>query len=107
FADLAGSGLCGLLFLGAMYLFGPDDLIVVPLLLWLAGSVLWFTAQQGRRAMALAVAGAVLAIGGHFALPSWLHISKLAVSDYKGVAYARKFPDSRRVFARATPFGYL
>jgi len=34
-------------------------------------------------------------------------VPKLAVSDYKGVAYARKFPDSVRVYARASPFGYL
>ena len=43
----------------------------------------------------------------HFALPPLLDIPKLAVSDYKGVAYARKFPDSQRVYERASPFGYL
>ena len=37
FADLAGSGLCGLLFLLAMYVLQPEDLIVAPLLLWLGG----------------------------------------------------------------------
>ena len=31
----------------------------------------------------------------------------LAVSDYKGVSYARKFPDNERVYERASPFGYL
>jgi hypothetical protein len=31
----------------------------------------------------------------------------LAVSDFKGVSYARKFPDSERVLERASPFGYL
>ena len=36
-----------------------------------------------------------------------LGIPKLAVSDYKGVSYARKFPDSQRVYERASPFGYL
>ena len=34
-------------------------------------------------------------------------IPNLAVSDYKGVSYARKFPDSERVYERASPFGYL
>ena len=36
-----------------------------------------------------------------------LGIPKLAVSDYKGVSYARKFPDAQRIYERASPFGYL
>src|SRR6266436_4304714 len=40
FADLSGAGLCGLAFLVAMYLSPPENLIVVPLVLWLVGSVL-------------------------------------------------------------------
>ena len=39
--------------------------------------------------------------------PSVLGIPKLAVSDYKGVSYARKFPDNQRTYERASPFGYL
>ena len=27
--------------------------------------------------------------------------------DYKGVSYARKFPDNQRTYERASPFGYL
>src|SRR5439155_27219405 len=46
FADLTGSGLCGLLFLGAMYLVTPANLLVVPLVLWFAGSVLWCVAVE-------------------------------------------------------------
>jgi hypothetical protein len=107
FADLAGSGLCGLTLLGAMYLFAPDDLITVPLLLWLAGGLLWFAALRHRRRAMLLLVAAAVSIGVHYGAPPWLHVPKLSVSDYKGVAYARKFPDSRRVYARATPFGYL
>ena len=40
-------------------------------------------------------------------LPPLLDIPKLAVSDYKGVSYARKFPDSQRVYESVSPFGYL
>ena len=57
FADLAGSGLSGLLFLLAMYLFTPENLIVVPLALWAVGSLLWFAAVSDKRGM-LALAGA-------------------------------------------------
>ena len=107
FADLSGSGLCGLAFLVAMYVTVPDNLIVVPLLLWLAGSVLWFVALADRRNMLWVSAVAAASIAAHFVLPPLLDIPKLAVSDYKGVSYARKFPDSQRVYESTSPFGYL
>jgi hypothetical protein len=52
FADLTGSGLCGLLILGAMSVIAPQGLLVVPLLLWLAGGALWFLATGHVRAIA-------------------------------------------------------
>jgi predicted membrane-bound spermidine synthase len=107
FADLTGAGLCGLAFLLAMYVIVPDNLIVVPLVLWLLGSAFWLIAT-GRPGHVVALAAlSAVTIAAHFALPSWLNVSKLAVSDYKGVAYARKFPDSQRVYESASPFGYL
>jgi Spermidine synthase len=90
-----------------MYLSTPENLIVVPLILWFLGGMLWFTALANRRGALLLLAVAVASVACHFALPPLLDIPKLAVSDYKGVAYARKFPDSQRVYERASPFGYL
>ncbi|MDP3158404.1 MAG: hypothetical protein Q8N31_00185, partial [Reyranella sp.] len=107
FADLVGSGLCGLSVLLAMYFFKPDDLIMAPLLLWLAGGILWFVAMSDRRGIAVIVGVAVLSAVVHYAAPPLLGIPKLAVSDYKGVSYARKFPDAVRTYERASPFGYL
>jgi hypothetical protein len=107
FADLSGAGLCGLAFLVAMYLLAPENLIVVPLILWFLGSVLWFSGLADRRGVLWLSAIGTATIAAHFALPPLLDVPKLAVSDYKGVAYARKFPDSQRVYARASPFGYL
>ncbi len=107
FADLVGSGLCGLSVLLAMYFFKPDDLIMAPLLLWLAGGVLWFVAMSDRRGIVVIVGVAVLSAVVHYAAPPLLGIPKLAVSDYKGVSYARKFPDAVRTYERASPFGYL
>src|SRR5262249_26139785 len=52
FADLSGAGLCGLAVLLAMYLSPPENLILVPLILWFAGSLLWFAALANRRGMA-------------------------------------------------------
>src|SRR5216683_2424505 len=107
FADLVGSGLCGLSVLLAMYFYRPDDLIMAPLLLWLAGGVLWFTAIGDRRGIMAIVGVAVLTAAVHYVVPPALGVPKLAVSDYKGVAYARKFPDAQRIYERGSPFGYL
>ena len=80
---------------------------MAPLLLWLAGGVLWFVALGDRRGIAAIVGVAVLAAAVHYVAPPVLGIPKLAVSDYKGVSYARKFPDNQRIYERASPFGYL
>src|SRR5205814_7915823 len=87
--------------------FTPEDIIMAPLLLWLLGGALWFVALGDRRGVLAIIAVAVLAALVHYVAPPVLGIPKLAVSDYKGVAYARKFPDNQRVFERATPFGYM
>ena len=36
-----------------------------------------------------------------------LGLKTLAVNDYKGVSYARKFPDANKVYESASPFGFL
>jgi spermidine synthase len=107
FADLVGSGLCGLTVLLAMYVFKPDDIVMAPLILWFIGAVLWFVALSDRRGIIVVTGVAVLSAVAHYALPPALGIPKLAVSDYKGVSYARKFPDNKRTYERASPFGYM
>ena len=107
FADLTGSGLCGLLFLLALYLYQPENLIVAPLILAFAGSACWFLALDQPRALVAGVLITCLAFAGHYYAAPAFGLKRLAVSDYKGVSYARKFPDSQRVFERTTPFGYL
>jgi hypothetical protein len=107
FADLLGSGTCGLIVLVAMYFFPPQHLILAPLIVWLAAAACWFSAVEGRRALAALLGVAILTFGAHLWLAPALGLSRLAVSDYKGVAYARKFPDARRVYATNSPFGYL
>src|SRR5215475_7043212 len=48
FADLAGAGLCGLVFLLAMYVFTPANLIAAPLGLWFAACQAWAFGPGGR-----------------------------------------------------------
>ncbi|HQQ62056.1 MAG TPA: hypothetical protein PLF22_00635 [Pseudomonadales bacterium] len=107
FADLAGSGFCGLLFLGTLFFLRPENLVVMPIILAAAGSLLWFVGLRDFRTGLVAVVLSLMAVAAHFVLPEQLHIARLAVSDYKGVSYARKFPDNQRVYERASPFGYM
>ena len=107
FADLAGAGLCGMVFLLAMYVVTPANLIAAPLGLWFAACLAWSFGPGGRGALVPFLVAGVLAFAGHFALPQALGLKTLAVNDYKGVAYARKFPDAKKVYESASPFGFL
>ena len=69
FADLTGSGLCGLLLLGAMYFLAPEILLLVPLALWCAGSVSWLMAIGVRRSIPGVMAVALASGVAHLAAP--------------------------------------
>lgn len=107
FADLAGSGLCGLALLGAMYVIAPESLIVVPLALWFLGGLCWNAALPSRRFLAGLAAAGIASLAVQLGAPGLLGIPNLATSDYKGVAYARKFPDAKRVYGATSPFGLV
>src|SRR5579863_2924749 len=68
FADLAGSGLSGLVFLGAMYLLSPVNLIAAPLALWLAACLAWTFLPGAKPARVIFALAGVLAFSGHFVL---------------------------------------
>jgi hypothetical protein len=103
FADLSGSGIAGLLILAAMYVFPPESLIAVPLLLSALGGALWLAATDAWRSAWALVALAALSLAGYAALPGLLGVPQIAVSQYKGVAYARNFPDAQRVYRSISP----
>ncbi|MEZ5666034.1 MAG: hypothetical protein R3F55_01085 [Alphaproteobacteria bacterium] len=123
FADLAGAGLAGLLILGGMFVFPPADLILIPLLVWLAGGLCWLSWIGSRAGLAVLVAAGLLTAGLHAVppragdivdalglramLPGVENLPGIAVSDYKGVSYARRFPDAERVHSSISPFGDL
>ena len=106
FADLAGSGLSGLAMLAAMYVLVPADLILAPLALWSLGGLLWLRAMGSKLQMAVFVCAAALAFATQVSAPM-LGLTTLAVSDYKGISYARKFPDNALVYKSISPFGDL
>jgi spermidine synthase len=107
FADLAGAGLCGLVVLLAMYVFTPANLIAAPLALWFVACLAWAFGPGGRGSLVPFVAAGALAFAGYFVAPQVFGLKTLAVNDYKGVAYARKFPDAKKVYESASPFGFL
>ena len=107
FADLAGAGLCGLIFLLAMYVFVPANLIAAPLALWLLSCIAWAFGPGGLKALVPYLVAGLVAFGGHFVVAPAFGLKTLAVNDYKGVSYARKFPDAKKVYESASPFGYL
>jgi spermidine synthase len=107
FADLTGSGIAGLVILAAMYVVPPEQLIAVPLLLWTVAAIAWF---GGRKSTAMSVVALLLGVGSTAAylwLPGVLGVPDIAVSQYKGVAYARNFPDASRIYRSISPFGDL
>ncbi len=107
FADMAGAGLAGLAVLGAMYFVPPEDLILVPVALSALGCIFWFGGLGRLPGLIGAVAVALVAVAMHLYLPGLAGIPSLAVSEYKGVAYARHFPDARRIYRSVSPFGDL
>jgi hypothetical protein len=101
FANMSGSGLGGLALLLAMYLLLPDRLMLVPLAMWLIAAGVWFSATRQRTAtIALAAVGAASA-AAVFAF------TQISISPYKGVSYARAFPDSELVYRDAEPLGLV
>jgi hypothetical protein len=100
-SDMTGSGLAGLACLGAMYFLAPDRLLLAPLLLWCAGSAVWMASAGDRKGLGALVVSALLAFSLLFSLP------QIEVSPYKGVSYARKFPDAERIYEAAGAHGYL
>lgn len=101
FANMTGSGLGGLALFASMYTFLPEHLFLIPIVLWLMGAVFWFVSQRQARLIPLLAVSAALAL-----LMGW-QFSQITISPYKGVSYARNFPDAKRVYEAASPFGYL
>ncbi|MDP2644563.1 MAG: hypothetical protein Q8P24_06460 [Desulfobacterales bacterium] len=101
FANMSGSGLGGAALFACMYWLLPDRLFLVPLAVWVAGALLWFRSRKGKRPLVLLAAGTALALVMGFGRP------QINVSEFKGVSYARNFPDAEKVYQKASPFGFI
>ena len=101
FADLFGAGLAGLLFLAAMALVPPERLLLVPLALWVLACLAWSRAS-GHRPVALAAL--VLGLAAGIVVTT---TQTIATSSYKGISYARAFPDAKQLYRDWGPQGDL
>ncbi|MBF0339825.1 MAG: hypothetical protein HQL95_02530 [Magnetococcales bacterium] len=100
-SDMIGSGITGITCLVLMLVIPPEYLLLLPLLMWWGSALLWFAMSQDRRAVGMVSVSALVAVGLLFALP------QISVSPYKGVSYAAKFPDSKRVYHAYGAHGLL
>lgn len=107
FADLTGSGASGLVVLAAMYVFAPENLLVIPLLLWAFSAIFWVSRSASLRMMLMVAAVALLSLIGYAYLPLLIAVPRIATTQYKGVSYARNFPDAQRIYRSISPFGDL
>ena len=73
----------------------------MPLGLWFLSGLSWFRMQRDRGGLVLLLLAGALGILLNFALP------QIESSPYKGVSYARHFPDAERIYEAASPFGDL
>ena len=107
FADLVGSGVSGFVILMAMYLLPPEQLIAVPLTLWMLSAILWFGLSGHVFGSLVSSVLGIACVGAYLWLPGLTGIPDIATSQYKGVAYARNFPDGHRIYRSISPFGDL
>ncbi|MBF0127033.1 MAG: hypothetical protein HQM02_07465, partial [Magnetococcales bacterium] len=100
-ADMIGSGAAAMACLALMLWIAPEYLLLLPLVLWWGGALCWFVANDDRRSPWLLTLSAACAVAMLVLLP------QIHVSPYKGVSYAAKFPDARRVYHAAGAHGLL
>ena len=101
FADLLGSGLCSMLFLMGLYVVPPEQILLIPLTLWAGAAFVWFAAARSKIGVIATAIGALAAAWICFSVP------QITVNEFKGVSYARKFPDTKQIYAGYGAFGYV
>ncbi len=109
FWNMLGSGLGGLLILGLMFALPPESLIyplvalgAVPALLccvWWSPVESRFRVRSQEAILYLVLTGLCFLLLGRY--------GALAVSDFKPISYARKYPDVAEVYSASSPRGQM
>lgn len=106
-ADLAGSGVAGIVMLGALYILAPENVLLVSIAWWAAGLIAWLSGLGAKHVTLAAVALASLTAAAYVFLPTLTNTPAIAVTQYKGISYARNFPDAKRIYHGISPYGDL
>lgn len=101
FANMAGSGFGGILLFAAMYVIFPAALHWIPLFLWATGGTLYLFDRKMNKSLGLLLIAMVFAGIMASTFP------QLIVSPFKGISYAKNFPDAKLVARKASPFGTM
>jgi len=109
FWNMAGSGVGGLVILLCMYLFPPDRLVLPLIVLGFLTSLLCMVRYSGTerrlwmdpRHLALSV-GVLLLSGAGLLLAG-----DIRVSEFKGISYARRYPDAGLDYHHYSPAGEI
>ena len=109
FWNMTGSGLGGIIILGCMYLF-PTDYIVLPLILisFLTVLLCYLRYDSEKRQVWIDPKDLVV-ISALFLISVGLILTmgKVKVSEFKGISYARKFPDTHLDYRSYGPEGEM
>lgn len=106
-ADLTGSGIAGIAILGGLYVLAPEKVLLVALAWWAVGAITWFISLNAPRAASAALALGIFSAVCYWFLPALTNTAAIAVTQYKGISYARNFPDAERIYRDFSPFGDL
>ncbi len=109
FWNMTGSGLGGFFILGCMYLFPPDTLVLPLIVISFLTTLFCLVRYSSRDArlwiepkqLVFALAALIVSVG------LILGAGKIKVSEFKGVSYARKFPDSTLDYNSYSPMGEM
>ncbi len=109
FWNMTGSGLGGFFILGCMYLFPPDTLVLPLVVISFLTTLFCYVRYSSRESrlwiepkhFIFTLAALIVSVG------LILGAGKIKVSEFKGVSYARKFPDSSLDYNSYSPMGEM
>ena len=109
FWNMVGSGLGGVVILICMYFLPPDSLVIPLLVLsFVAVLMCYLRYRPGKGGLSVEIPGLIIGVIS-LVLSGLLIVTagKIRISEFKGVSYARKFPDASLDYYSYSPMGEI